>query len=65
MGLLAKTQVAVCRQMGILKGLMDGLEGGEADGRRRRKQAARPTTGEQADREVDGQTEAQVADHVS
>ena len=89
---------------------MNGLEGGEADGRRRRKQAARPTTGEQAhrqkhsgqrggrtngissrrprqqtqetggpaderrtgaqtetrtDREVDGQTEAQVADHVS
>ena len=92
------------------EGLMDGLEGGEADGRRRRKQAARPTTGEQAhrqkhsgqrggrtngsssrrprqqtqetggpaderrtgaqtetrtDREVDGQKEAQVADHVS
>ena len=50
---------------------MNGLEGGEADGRRRRKQAARPTTGEQAhrkntaDREVDGQTEAQVEDHVS
>ena len=64
MGLLAKTQVAVCRQMGILKprklnseGLMDGLEGGEADGRRRRKQAARPTTGEQAHRQKHGRTE--------
>ena len=39
------------------EGLMDGLEGGEADGRRRRKQAARPTTGEQAHRQKHGRTE--------
>ena len=36
---------------------MNGLEGGEADGRRRRKQAARPTTGEQAHRQKHGRTE--------
>ena len=35
----------------------DGLEGGEADGRRRRKQAAQPTTGEQAHRQKHGRTE--------
>ena len=39
------------------EGLMDGLEGGEADGRRRRKQAVRPTTGEQAHRQKHGRTE--------
>ena len=39
------------------EGLMDGLKGGEADGRRRRKQAARPTTGEQAHRQKHGRTE--------
>ena len=39
------------------EGLMDGLEGGEADGRRRRQQAARPTTGEQAHRQKHGRTE--------
>ena len=39
------------------EGLMDGLDGGEADGRRRRKQAARPTTGEQAHRQKHGRTE--------
>ena len=37
--------------------LMDGLEGGEPDGRRRRKQAVRPTTGEQAHRQKHGRTE--------
>ena len=41
----------------VSEGLMDGLEGGEADGRRRRKQAARPTTGEQAHRQKHGRTE--------
>ena len=39
------------------EGLMDGLEGGEPDGRRRRKQAVRPTTGEQAHRQKHGRTE--------
>ena len=39
------------------EGLMDGLEGGEADGRRGRQQAARPTTGEQAHRQKHGRTE--------
>ena len=37
--------------------LMDGLEGGVPDGRRRRKQAVRPTTGEQAHRQKHGRTE--------
>ena len=36
---------------------LDGLEGGEADERRRRKQAVRPTTGEQAHRQKHGRTE--------
>ena len=41
----------------LFGGLRDGLEGGEPDGRRRRKQAARPTTGEQAHRQKHGRTE--------